>query len=133
MRLTVILLLTTSAALAWTLYRPPAPKPPVSAAVAVTAPLPQPVAPVLQPSERSAVGVLDQIDTAKMEIAVATSGGRIVFRVQNGATIRQGSRTIKPGELAAHKGERVKVRYRDSGKERVAHWIVLAVTKKRRT
>lgn len=129
MRLTVILLLTTSAALAWTMYRPPA-RPAASPARApITVQVPPAAAPVLQASEHSAVGVLDQVDSAKMEIVVTTSAGRMAFRVQSPATIRQGTRTIKPAELAAHKGERVKVRYRDSGKEHVADWIVLAKAK----
>ena len=46
--------------------------------------------------------------------------------LQSGATIRQGSKTIKAADLAAHKGERVKVRYRESAGERRAEWIVVA-------
>jgi hypothetical protein len=33
---------------------------------------------------------------------------------------------VKPADLSAHKGERVKVRYRESGGVRQAEWIVLA-------
>jgi hypothetical protein len=79
-----------------------------------------------QPSDRSAVGTLDQVDVATQQITVATSTGKLVFHVVQGATIRQGSKTLKPAELASHKGERVKVRYRDSGSDRRADWIVLA-------
>ena len=128
MRVTLILPLTAAIALAGlTLTRaareepapaPPGPRPPIAS------PPPQ------QASDHSAVGTLDQVDTVARQITVATASGRIVFRVQNGATVRQGSKTLKPAELAAHRGERVKVRYRDSGGERRADWIVLAVPAK---
>jgi len=61
-----------------------------------------------------------------MQIVVGSASGKQTLHVQNGATIRQGSKTIKPAELPAHKGERVKVRYRESGGVRQAEWIVLA-------
>jgi hypothetical protein len=62
-----------------------------------------------------------------MQFVVATSSeGKLTFRLQANATIRQGSRTLKPAELSAHTGEKVKVRYREVGKERQASWLVLA-------
>jgi hypothetical protein len=76
--------------------------------------------------EQSAIGTLEQIDVPKMEIVVATASGKLTFRVQSGATIRQGSRKMSPAALAGHKGERVKVRYREVGGVRRAEWIVLA-------
>jgi hypothetical protein len=84
-----------------------------------------------QSAEQSAVGTLERVDTAKRQILVATSGGRLLFQVQSGATIRQGSKTLKQAELASHTGERVKVRYREAGGERKAHWIVLAAPVRR--
>ena len=81
---------------------------------------------VQQPPERSVVGTLDRVDAAATELVVNTTSGKQTFRLQAGATIRRGSKTIKPSELAAHKGERVKVRYRESGGVRRAEWIVLA-------
>ena len=57
---------------------------------------------------------------------VKTASGKQRFVLQDGATIRQGSKTIKASELAAHKGERVKVRYRESAGVRRAEWIVVA-------
>lgn len=101
----------------------PVPAPPEARAVTFTQPP--------QVSDRSAVGTLDRVDAAAQQIVVATSAGRLAFRVMSGATIRQGSRTLKPSELPAHKGERVKVRYRDSGGERRADWIVLAAPARR--
>lgn len=127
MRVITILLTATTALAGLTLARA-AREPPVAAAPAGT-----PSAPVRsQPSsDRSAVGTLEQVDAATQHITVATSAGRLAFRVQRGATIRQGSKVIKPSELPAHKGERVKVRYRESRGERNADWIVLAVPARR--
>ena len=79
-----------------------------------------------QPPERSMVGTLDQVDDQASAFVVKTTNGKQRFVLQNGATIRQGSKTIKASELASHKGERVKVRYRESSGERRAEWIVVA-------
>ena len=79
-----------------------------------------------QPPERSVVGTLDQVDAAATAIVVKTPAGKQTFALQSGATIRQGSKTIKASELGAHKGERVKVRYRDVGGVHRAEWIVVA-------
>jgi hypothetical protein len=79
-----------------------------------------------QPPERSMVGTLDQVDDQATEFVVKTSSGKQRFLLQSDATIRQGSKTIKASELAAHKGERVKVRYRETAGERRAEWIVVA-------
>jgi hypothetical protein len=94
--------------------------------VAASGPAPAPVAQTTQSLEQSAIGTLEQIDVTAMQIVVATASGKLTFRVQNGATIRQGSRKMTPAALAAHKGERVKVRYRETGGVRRAEWIVLA-------
>jgi hypothetical protein len=79
-----------------------------------------------QPPERSLVGTLDQVDAAATQIVVKTPTGKQSFVLQSGATIRQGSKTIKASELGAHKGERVKVRYREAAGVRRAEWIVVA-------
>jgi hypothetical protein len=79
-----------------------------------------------QPPERSLVGTLDQVDPQATEFIIRTTSGKQRFVLESGATIRQGSKTIKASELAAHKGERVKVRYRESGGVRRAEWIVVA-------
>ena len=79
-----------------------------------------------EPPERSVVGTLDQVDAAATAIVVKTPAGKQTFALQNGATIRQGSKTIKASELGTHKGERVKVRYRDVGGVHRAEWIVVA-------
>jgi hypothetical protein len=72
------------------------------------------------------VGTLEQVDNQASEFVVKTTNGQQRFVLLNGATIRQGSKTIKASELASHKGERVKVRYRESSGERRAEWIVVA-------
>ena len=82
--------------------------------------------PADQPPERSLVGTLDQVDADATEFIVKTTNGKQRFVLQNGATIRQGSKTIKASDLASHKGERVKVRYREASGERRAEWIVVA-------
>jgi hypothetical protein len=79
-----------------------------------------------QPPERSMVGTLEQVDDQATEFVVKTASGKQRFLLQSDATIRQGSKTIKATELAAHKGERVKVRYREAAGERRAEWIVVA-------
>jgi hypothetical protein len=79
-----------------------------------------------QPPERSLVGTLEQVDDQAAEFVVKTANGQQRFVLINGATIRQGSKTIKASELASHKGERVKVRYREASGERRAEWIVVA-------
>ena len=79
-----------------------------------------------QPPERSLVGTLDQVDDQAAEFVVKTANGKQRFVLQNGATIRQGSKTIKASELSSHKGERVKVRYRESAGVRRAEWVVVA-------
>jgi hypothetical protein len=81
---------------------------------------------VQQPPERSMVGTLEQVDDQATEFVVKTTNGQQRFVLINGATIRQGSKTIKASELASHKGERVKVRYREASGERRAEWIVVA-------
>jgi len=83
-------------------------------------------APDQQPPERSLVGTLDQVDDQAAEFVVKTANGKQRFVLQSGATIRQGSKTIKASELSAHKGERVKVRYRETAGQRRAEWIVVA-------
>jgi hypothetical protein len=98
----------------------PAAEPGPALSVPVPVPAPQ------SPPERSVVGTLDRVDRAAIEFVVNSTSGRQTFQLQPGATIRQGSKTIKPAELAAHKGERVKVRYRESGGVRRAEYIVLA-------
>jgi hypothetical protein len=79
-----------------------------------------------QPPERSLVGTLDQVDDQAAEFVVKTASGKQKFVLQDGATIRQGSKTIKASELASHKGEKVKVRYREAAGVRRAEWIVVA-------
>jgi hypothetical protein len=81
---------------------------------------------IAQPPERSVVGTLDAVDPKTMQIVVGSAAGKQTLHLQDGATIRQGSKTVKPADLPAHKGERVKVRYRESGGVRQAEWIVLA-------
>jgi hypothetical protein len=83
-------------------------------------------APVAQPPERSIVGTLDEVDPKAMQIVVKAAAGKQTLHLQSDVTIRQGSKTVKPSELAAHKGERVKVRYHESGSVKQAEWIVLA-------
>jgi hypothetical protein len=86
-----------------------------------------------QPPEHSIVGTLDAVDPKTMQIVVSSTSGKQTLHLQTGATIRQGSKTVKPSELATHKGERVKVRYRESGGVRQAEWIVLAAPPVKRT
>ncbi len=94
---------------------------------AATAP-PRAPAPVVeqQPPERAVVGTLESVSAGAAQIVVSTANGKQTFTVESGATVRQGSRTIKAAELQSHKGERVKVRYRESGGVKRAAWIVLA-------
>jgi hypothetical protein len=80
-----------------------------------------------QPPEKSVVGTLESVSANAAQIVVSTSSGKQTFTVDNGATVRQGSRTIKTADLQSHKGERVKVRYRESGGVKRAAWIVVAV------
>ena len=79
-----------------------------------------------QPPEKAVVGTLESVSAGGAQIVVSTAGGRQTFSVDSGAMVRQGSRTIKAADLQAHKGERVKVRYRESGGVKRAAWIVLA-------
>jgi hypothetical protein len=119
-RLIIILLtmaITAVAVMVLPLRHVAAQVPALSAARPVTPP---------PPPEQSVVGTLDRVDGAATEFVVSSTAGKQTFRLDAGATIRQGSRTIKPSELAAHKGERVKVRYRESGGVRRAEYIVLA-------
>ena len=81
---------------------------------------------VTQPPERSIVGTLEVVDPKTMQIVVSSTSGKQTLHLQTGATIRQGSKTIKVSDLPAHKGERVKVRYRESKGVQQAEWIVLA-------
>jgi hypothetical protein len=81
---------------------------------------------VTQPPEHSIVGTLEGVDPKTMQIVVSSTAGKQTLHLEAGATIRQGSKTIKASELPAHKGERVKVRYRESRGVQQAEWIVLA-------
>jgi hypothetical protein len=120
LRLTTFLLTLAAAVVAVAMSQAP------RAAPAFSTPAPVPLRAPEQPPERSVVGTLDHVDATASEFVVNTSTGKQNFRLQAGATIRQGSKVIKPAELAAHKGERVKVRYRESGGVRRAEWIVVA-------
>lgn len=79
-----------------------------------------------QPPEKAVVGTLESVSAGAAQIVVSTTAGKQTFTVDSGAMVRQGSRTIKAVELQSHKGERVKVRYRESGGVKRAAWIVLA-------
>jgi hypothetical protein len=81
---------------------------------------------IAHPPDQSIVGTLESVDTKMMQIVVRSDSGKQTLHLQTGVTIRQGSKTVKTSELAAHKGERVKVRYRESGGLQQAEWIVLA-------
>jgi hypothetical protein len=76
------------------------------------------------PPERSVVGTLDEVGATT--IVVKTGSTRQTFALEKGATIRQGSKVIKRSELPEHKGERVKVRYRDENGVHHAEWVVVA-------
>jgi hypothetical protein len=122
-RLTILLLATTSSVL---MVMPTVPSGSLTAPAA-----PAPVdrelgAAAEQPPERSLVGTLEQVDDQATGFVVKTANGKQRFLLQSDATIRQGSKTIKASDLASHKGERVKVRYRESAGERRAEWIVVA-------
>ena len=119
MRLTIFLLAITTTSM---LVMTPAEHPLAAALVSVE----HDATPGDQPPERSMVGTLDQVDADATQFVVKTTTGKQRFVLQNGATIRQGSKTIKASELASHKGERVKVRYREASGERRAEWIVVA-------
>jgi hypothetical protein len=119
-RLTILLLAITFSILTATRAVRPAI---VAAHAAVERAEPATVQP---PPERSLVGTLDQVDDQAAEFVVKTATGKQRFVLQSGATIRQGSKTIKASELSAHKGERVKVRYREAAGQRRAEWIVVA-------
>jgi hypothetical protein len=84
-----------------------------------------PIATSQGPPEQSVVGTLEQVDLPTA-IVVKTASGRQAFALEKGITIRQGSRIIKASELAEHKGERVKVRYRDIKGAHRAEWVVIA-------
>ncbi len=125
MRLTILLLAITTSMLVATRVVHPAG---VAAHALAEPALVGPVEPAVseQPPERSLVGTLDQVDDQAAEFVVKTASGKQKFVLQDGATIRQGSKTIKASELAAHKGEKVKVRYREAAGVRRAEWIVVA-------
>ncbi len=104
---------------------------PVPAAAGHAAPAaPTPAAGVAVP-DRSVVGTLDRVNSAARQITVATGSRRVLFDVERDATVRQGSKTLKPSELAGHTGERVKVRYRERDGARWADWIVVAAPARR--
>ena len=107
MRLTIILLAITTTSMLLATH----PAHPLAAAAESD---PHDAALAEQPPERSTIGTLEQVDASATEFVVKTTTGKQRFVLQNGATIRQGSKTIKASDLAAHKGERVKVRYREA-------------------
>jgi hypothetical protein len=81
---------------------------------------------VTRSPERSVVGTLESVDPKTMQIVVSSASGTQTLHLRSSVTIRQGSKMLKASELPAHRGERVKVRYRESGGLRQAEWIVLA-------
>ena len=129
MRVTAAVLIATAAIVAGVeMARPSSMTLPTVAPPPAARPIPQ----AAQAPERSAIGTLDRVDVPSMQFVLATADGKLTFHLQNGATIRQGSRTLKPAELAGHSGERVKVRYREVGKVRQANWLVLAAKPSRK-
>jgi hypothetical protein len=95
---------------------------------ATSPPRPLMPAPEQPPPEKAVVGTLESVSASAAQIVVSTSSGRQTFTVESGAMVRQGSRAIKAAELQSHKGERVKVRYRESDGVKRAAWIVVAAT-----
>jgi hypothetical protein len=118
----VAALIATSVVLAMRTMHPAiaAPSPP-RAPLAVITPTPE-----QPPPEKAVVGTLESVSSGAAQIVVSTTSGKQTFTVENGAVVRQGSRTIKTADLQSHKGERVKVRYREAGGVKRAAWIVLA-------
>jgi hypothetical protein len=86
-----------------------------------------------QAPERAATGNLEKVDVPGMQIVVTTTSGKLTLLVQKDATIRQGTRTLTPAELARHKGERVKVRYRETAGEKHTFLITLAAPPPKKT
>ena len=105
---------------------------PIPTITALAPPVDVPVEPQ-QPPEKSVVGTLESVSPGAAQIVVSTTAGRQTFAVENGVMVRQGTRTIKAAELQSHKGERVKVRYRESGGVKRAAWIVLAAPPSKKT
>jgi hypothetical protein len=124
-RFPIVLLVVTTAG-AVLLSAGDRPQPADSSAVQTKpAPPPRPTTSAQVP-ERAATGNLDKVDVPAMQIVVATTSGKLTFHVQEDATIRQGTKTLTPAELARHKGERVKVRYREAAGEKRTYLITLA-------
>lgn len=103
------------------LSRSPEPAPPRPAPPAVSQP-PR----VVTPGEQSVIGTIDRYDPATRQLIVNLGKTTLAFHVTSDATVRQGSRKLKPDELSAHRGVRVKLRYSESAGRRRADWIVLA-------
>jgi hypothetical protein len=121
----VLLAVTTAGAVLLSAGDPPTPAD-GSAVQRVPAAPEQRTAVSPQPPEHAATGNLDKVDVPAMQIVVTTTSGKLTFHVQKDATIRQGTRTLTPAELARHKGERVKVRYRETAGEKHTFLITLA-------
>lgn len=80
----------------------------------------------VRPAEAALVGTIERFEESARRLTLETSGGRVTFVLAGDAMIRQGSRTLLPRDLAAHRGRSAKVRYTLSQGRRLAHWVMVS-------
>jgi hypothetical protein len=76
--------------------------------------------------ENACIGTLTAYDASTRALTVKTSKGVETFILAEKASVRLGSRVLPEGEIASHTGLRVKVRFTESGRKRLASSVMLS-------
>ncbi len=71
-------------------------------------------------------GTIAAYDASASAVTVKTATGDQTVAVDSNTRIREGSKTLKPGDLSSLTGRNVKVRYRESGGKLIATQITVA-------
>jgi len=73
----------------------------------------------------SVVGTLQQFDSTGRTLTLATGKGNMTLPLAASAQIHEGTKSIAPGDLSAHTGSRVKVRYTENNGQKTAEEVRL--------
>jgi hypothetical protein len=75
---------------------------------------------------QSVVGTLAKYEAASRTLSVATASGIQRFVLAATTPVRLGSRVLKPQDLTAHKGAKVKVRFSEAGGKRKVESVMVS-------
>lgn len=77
-------------------------------------------------NEASAIGTLSKYEARTLVLTIKTAKDIETFVLADKASVHLGSRAIPEAEIGSHVGSRVKVRFSESGRKRVATSVMLS-------